>query len=217
MAKIGRPRTAQYQFYVCEICGKEFELASWQRQSGKFCSKACWHKAKVGRPILKLWKSFDKTCETCGQIFRAGGWQNAKRNARYCSRACSSKAHTTNQPPQRLSPTQAAYIAGFFDGEGSLVQARPHVWRFVIHQSEEEVLNWITEVTGTGKVSLRSPIRTSNLIKKPVYKPAFQWQLYGHNAALLIQQLLPYLHVKKVLAEAMLKDYVCDDAQHATA
>ena len=207
MAKLGRPRTAQYRLCVCETCGKEFELAAWKKQSGKFCSKPCWHKAQVGRPIPKLWRSFDKTCEECGQTFLVGGWQNAKGNARYCSRDCSRKAHTKYPAPQELSATDAAYIAGFFDGEGSLTHLKFHSWRFVIHQSEEEVLNWIAKVTGTGRVSLRSPFKNSNLVKKPVYKPAFQWQLYGHNAALLVRQLLPYLHVKKALAEEMLKDY----------
>ena len=216
MSQIGRPRTAEYYVCICETCGKEFELAAWKKQSGKFCSAACWHKAKAGRPIPKLWKSFEKVCEACGQTFLAGGWHNAKRDTRYCSRVCSSKAHRIYAEPHTLSVVDASYLAGILDGEGSIIQVKPHAWRVAIYQSDEPFILWIREVTGTGLAAKRPATACAgkNLVKQGVFKVAWHWQLYGHNAALFIRQLLPYLRIKRALAEAMLRDYVYDAAQH---
>ena len=217
MATIGRPRTAQYRMCFCEVCNTEFEVASWSKNSGKFCSSACWHTAKRGRPIEKLRKSpLEKKCPICGILFLAGGWHNAKRTVIYCSRACSSKAHRIYAEPHMLSVVDASYLAGIVDGEGSIIQVKPRAWRVAIYQSDEPFILWVREVTGTGLAAKRPATACAgkNLVKQGVFKVGWHWQLYGHNAALFIRQLLPYLRIKRALAEAMLRDYVDDAAQH---
>lgn len=73
-------------------------------------------------------------------------------------------------------------------------------WRIKIYQSDEDLIRWIAEVTGTGFVGYQDPTG-KNLVQQSVFKRGWYWQLYGRNAALFLRQLLPYLRVKRERAE----------------
>jgi len=201
MTKQGRPRTAEWTRQKCAQCGTEFECPSWEPK--KFCSRSCYYAFKKGKPQPNLLRREIKTCPRCGTEFEVGGLAG-KRKQIYCSVKC---AGTSKYPPAaELSVADAAYLAGFFDGEGNIQETKPRTWRIKIYQSDESVIRWIAEVTGTGFVSSRMP-GSSNLVKQPEFRLAWYWQLYGRNAALFLTQLLPYMHVKRALAEKMIADY----------
>lgn len=211
MTRTGRPRTAERTRHVCEQCGTEFERAAWEKTSGRFCSKVCYWASKTGkrpegfidtRGVPRI-EHVTKPCRNCGEPFWVKGVVRRSQQV-FCSAKCAGIGK--HAEPRRLSETDAAYIAGFFDGEGTLQEVKPGTWRVTIYQCNEEVIRWIAEVTGTGLVASRKP-NGGNLVKQSAFKTGWIWQLYGRNAALFLWQIRPYMHVKAEKAELMLADY----------
>ncbi len=86
-----------------------------------------------------------------------------------------------------------AYIAGFFDGEGSVMVSRPkgHIRiEVAVSQNTRTVLDLHTRFFG-GHVYGYAPKSRPRAIM-------YQWKVYGEAACAFLSQIIPYLHVKKV-------------------
>lgn len=104
----------------------------------------------------------------------------------------------------QLTATDAAYIAGLFDGEGSIGFRRVHssdghtpgcVLRIRITNTHSEVLRWVACVVGApNKVFKRKP-------GKAHYLPYYEWSVSSQNALSLLHQIYPYLRIKRLQAE----------------
>ena len=92
----------------------------------------------------------------------------------------------------KLSPTEAAYIAGFFDGEGSLYGSG--ITRTLkITQAEKGVhaLWEIRRIIGCGSVSLHRPATDK-------WQAVYRYQLKSQVSIKdLLHQMKPYLMIKK--------------------
>lgn len=103
-----------------------------------------------------------------------------------------------------MNMTEAAYIAGFIDGEGCISvktgkrDARDYVLRLRIVQTQYDVLFWIKTICGVGTIYKR-PIDHRHL--KPVWELSFN----GRDALFVLQQTYPFLKVKRLQAEAAFK------------
>lgn len=104
----------------------------------------------------------------------------------------------------RISDTEAAYIAGFIDGDGHIGIVRrtarrghkeyPYVRPIVqIGQGKRLVLDWIASVVGEGAVGIHGQREFFNL------------RFHAGTLRWLLPQLLPYLIVKKRQAEIVLE------------
>ena len=106
-----------------------------------------------------------------------------------------------------LNETDAAYIAGLIDGEGTITLIRKHKnenrqLSVSISSTEKNLLDYVKSVTGVGKITNK---RTS----KPHHAPSFAYAVYNRQALALLQQILPYLKSYKYKrAELILKDYL---------
>lgn len=92
-----------------------------------------------------------------------------------------------------MSRVQAAWLAGLFDGEGSII--RPHAHRtnsvrITINNTCQPLVQQIAQVTGTGNVLYRAS-------KNPKHADQWVWQCYADNARSLLRQMLPWLIVKR--------------------
>lgn len=93
----------------------------------------------------------------------------------------------------------AAYIAGFVDGEGCIAvktgkrDARDFVLRLRIVQNQYEVLFWIKCVCGFGTIYTRPSLKS--------------WELSfnGKDALSVLRDIYPFLKVKRLQAEAAFK------------
>lgn len=103
---------------------------------------------------------------------------------------------------------QLAYIAGFFDGEGSIVitstgkranQGRDLCLVVSLVQADRTILEWVRLVLDC-KGGIHSRARAGSLGDKECF--ALQWG--GASAARVLSKLLPYLRVKKGKAEIAL-------------
>lgn len=107
-----------------------------------------------------------------------------------------------------VSDTEAAYIAGFFDGEGSVqyqyVRATKNGKRYgrlrvTIAQCDREVLDWIRSLVGSGTVYANK--RLYERQKRIVH----HYYLTNRGARRLLHAMLPFLHVKRAAVEAALE------------
>jgi hypothetical protein len=105
--------------------------------------------------------------------------------------------------PKKLSPLDAAYIAGFVDGEGciSLHPRGPSAnIKLFAHNCKRFVLDWIAEVTGVGAVSRHAMESTKR-------SESFYWQANSSRAIHVIRQIRPYLRIKAPQADAVMEAF----------
>ena len=102
---------------------------------------------------------------------------------------------------REMSDPEAAWLAGVFDGEGSLVfYRRPNGktgWAISIVNTCQELLDRCQVVTGAGYFGSKR-VNSGN-------KPQYTWMVQRQrNIASLLRQMLPWLIVKREKAEAFL-------------
>jgi len=108
---------------------------------------------------------------------------------------------------QKLAHTDAAYIAGIIDGEGTLSLSRKHKSDnrqlvISISNTERQLLDYILNVVGTGKL-------TNKKTYKDKHTPSFTYSVTNRQALDLLKQITPYLKTYKVnRARLVLSDYI---------
>jgi hypothetical protein len=141
-----------------------------------------------------------KTCPVCDGKFEVGGTGRPPRKTKYCSKICSGSAMTNRRitMPNRLTEAQAAYIAGMIDADGHVgiyrhSNGQP---RIVISVSNTymPMLEWLRDVTGIGSIGL-------NQAERPGYKASYKWNSGGPAGIAVLQQVIPYMHVKSERAK----------------
>lgn len=96
----------------------------------------------------------------------------------------------------RLSPVQAAYLAGLIDGEGTVTLTRIHKHenrRLVVSISDNDapLLGFVRGTVGAGRV-------TAKRTYSERHAPSFAYQISSRQALDLLQQLVPYLKTYRV-------------------
>lgn len=146
-----------------------------------------------------------KVCPVCQQEFNVcppgkNSRVYPKNTQVFCCRECAHIGRVRNGGVcNRLTPEQAAYLAGFFDADGGAILYRRRTKisvRALFTNCNKAVLDWIQEVTGQGGFHK----------KRATEKSRTGWTLaFNSDAAVsLLEQLLPYLHIKKERAELLI-------------
>lgn len=107
-----------------------------------------------------------------------------------------------------MGSSQLAYIAGIIDGEGSIMIARKRSarsrggWTYALTASvtntSRPLIDWLHQTTGLGHIAPHFDARPEN-------KSAWLWSLWSREAQSLIEQVLPFLLVKRQHAELGLR------------
>ena len=105
-----------------------------------------------------------------------------------------------------LTDTDAAYLAGIIDGEGSINLSRVHknspdhtttyFIRLRVTNTHRGLLDWIVLKVGYGSVG-----KMKNYDSKYNRKQAYQWNLSNQRVVDVLRQVYPYLKVKRLQAE----------------
>lgn len=99
-------------------------------------------------------------------------------------------------PDSTLQPTDLAYVAGLFDGEGCISvrlrndkAKRSHKLVISVTNTNREVLGWLhSHFQGTiGKCTSSKTTRTQ----------CYQWYIGSRKAQVFLRAILPYLHIKR--------------------
>ena len=111
-----------------------------------------------------------------------------------------------------MMESDIAYIAGLFDGEGSIqykqyMRKRKHnpkaypTWsiRMEIAMTDRSVLMWLCEVLGTGTVNSRKV--------KPGKKKQWRWRCSHRQAYYVARLIWPYVHVKLDKVQKIIEHY----------
>ena len=121
-----------------------------------------------------------------------------------------------------ISIAEAGYIAGLFDGEGSLQckqaweKKKKHTgkgyrntnaWRInmEIAMTDESVIRWVHEVLGVGSVIRRNVKGTTKSGRK--YKTQWRWRCTFREALYVCKLLWPYAIVKLHKIEQVIDHY----------
>ena len=108
---------------------------------------------------------------------------------------------------QPLIKTDAAYIAGLIDGEGTITLTRQHKSDYrqlciSISSTERVLLEFVESATGVGNI-------TNKRTTKPHHAPSFTFAVYNRQALALLKQILPELKsYKRLRAELILDHYL---------
>ena len=113
----------------------------------------------------------------------------------------------TARQTNTLTPTDAAYIAGLIDGEGTITMTRKHrnenrQLAITISNTEKDLLDFTLNAVGAGKITNKRTTRTN-------HTPSFTYAIYNRQALHLLEQVYPWLRSYKVKrAELILKNYL---------
>jgi len=147
-------------------------------------------------PITKVCPVCDKPFPVCppGKSSRT-----YPRNSQvFCSHPCALRArYRSGTHCKELSPTVAAYIAGFLDGDGSIIlyKRRTKVaLRVSFTNCKKPVLEWIREQTGIGNI-------TSKTLYSSKHAPGWHLLINSEAAQTLLVQVVPYMHIKRLRAQ----------------
>lgn len=86
--QLAHQRIDQFEFRICEVCGKEYECSKKSKQ--RFCSNPCqnvWQRTRVGELNPKF-ESVLKPCEYCGEMHYVKPYQLASDRHLFCSYKC---------------------------------------------------------------------------------------------------------------------------------
>jgi len=108
---------------------------------------------------------------------------------------------------QKLKQTEAAYIAGLVDGEGTVTLTRKHKNEqrqlcLSISSTEKPLLNFVKSATGVGKI-------TTKKVAKIHHSPSFTYAVYNRQALNILLQINPFLiSYKQARAQLILETYL---------
>lgn len=149
---------------------------------------------------VTLVRMYAFTCEFCKKNF-----ESPSRRARFCSRPCHHRMQAAHvNETRQLTPTEAAYLAGLIDGEGTIVlqdrrgKGRPRALRpqvtLGVCGGSEAMHAWIEQAVGAGKHRTMQVSATA-LIKSN--HPVYQWRLSAGTAVAVLRQVVPYMVEKR--------------------
>ena len=111
-------------------------------------------------------------------------------------------------PTRQMTEIERAWLAGFIDGEGSIGVYRkksasalhPHDFgvRLLVVNTNQPVMDYIKVLTGCGCSWV------SKKGFKPQWRPVHRWACVGENARDIVRQILPYLKIKRAIADLIL-------------
>ena len=104
----------------------------------------------------------------------------------------------------KLSPEDAAYVAGLIDGEGTVTLSRRHATDrrqlvVSISSTEAEILKWVLATVGTGKITRKSAT-------SPRHAPGLTYSISNRQALALLEQTARFLRSYKRIRAAMVVD-----------
>ncbi len=104
-----------------------------------------------------------------------------------------------------LCPTDAAYIAGFIDGEGTISLSRKHRGDnrqlvISISNTERELLDYVKHAVGAGRITNKKAYRAN-------HTPSLTYVITNRQALDLLGQIDPYLRSYKSERSALVLEH----------
>ena len=103
---------------------------------------------------------------------------------------------------RRLSDTEAAYLAGIVDGEGTVTLTRTHRGEnrrpvVSIANTDRALLEYVQETIGAGHITNKARARSN-------HTPSFAYSISSRSALAVLAQIAPYLRTYKAQRASLL-------------
>lgn len=114
---------------------------------------------------------------------------------------------TTYKKVKILSDTNAAYMAGLIDGEGTITLSKrksylPRTVALTISNTDLDLLNWVEQAIGAGRITAKRTYAIN-------HSASYTYQIHNRQAIKVISQIIGYLKTyKKFRADLILKYYI---------
>ena len=187
---------------TCPRCGTQFPVGTRVKKDAKtiYCSLVC-SRAAQSEAVTRTKE--ERACLACGVVFLVGGLDGKRLYSVYCSRLCSQRSRRQiGRVCKELSVAEAAYIAGFIDGEGTVLLTKQYHGyigvRVTVVNTKKKPLEFLIRVTGIGTMFFRQR-------KNERHAPCYSWQASSDAACSLLRQIQPYLLIKGKNAELALE------------
>jgi hypothetical protein len=197
----GRPRKSVDETRICPRCGDQFTVRSYDTK--KFCSKSCYVESRRGVPNYKNMRRIEKRCPVCHEVFSV---PPSQVHVVCCSRRCAAalKRHGSLQQIRQMTDAEVAWLAGIFDGEGSIILSQRKrsgtgYVRATITNTVLPLLERVIEVTGVGSIT-----HVEKSKNNPRHQDSYTWHAGGAYSLELIRQMRPWLIAKAERADAVL-------------
>src|SRR5262245_58307366 len=184
---------------TCPICATVFIVGGrdGRKRERTCCSTACGVQYRKAHLILKTPEK--RECPACHRVFFVGGRAHRRLSSEFCSRLCHQRSrYQRGRQCRELTIAEAAYIAGFIDGEGTIhIYRQVHGYcgvRVTVVNTVRAPIAWMVERTGIGTVFHRPP-----RVKK--HRISYWWQASAEAATSLLHQIRPYLLIKGAQAD----------------
>lgn len=108
---------------------------------------------------------------------------------------------------RKLRATEAAYIAGLIDGEGTVTLSREHIGEnrrlaVSISNTELSILRFVAKATGVGKI-------TNKRTYSRKHTPSYAYKITNRQALSLLEQIVMHMQsYKRKRAMLALEEYV---------
>lgn len=106
----------------------------------------------------------------------------------------SNKSHLLRSRVRKMTKTEAAWLAGFFDGEGTIAESRTkgfRYWKLSVPNTSKKTIERVVAITGLNHVTIRKP-------QKKGHKVQWRWQTQAVlEVKDIAKQILPYVIVPK--------------------
>ena len=108
---------------------------------------------------------------------------------------------------KKLSISDAAYLAGLIDGEGTISLTRRHrnenrQLEISISNTDKQLLNFVLKTVGAGRIARKR-------VTKEIHTPSATYLVSNRQALDFLAQMTPYLHTYKLKrAELVLDEYI---------
>lgn len=181
---------------VCKFCGVDFLRSPGQAKHGNkhYCSRACYNKSKFGRPANRDWKPGAKACLACGKEFETGGRGRAQKRQNLCSDECKwASRYQRGAKAKEMPVEQAAWLAGFIDGEGCIrITRRGNSYALLLFVANTHTasLERIKEITGVGNILRRR-------MQSPRHKEVGGWVVSAEGAETVLRQTIAFMVTKQ--------------------
>jgi 3',5'-cyclic AMP phosphodiesterase CpdA len=106
-----------------------------------------------------------------------------------------------------LRQSEAAYLAGLIDGEGTITLSRRHAnerRQLVVSvvSTEREIVDWVLSTVGAGKITRKRTVAMH-------HSPSFTYTVANRQALAMLRQATPYLRsYKRARARLAIVHYV---------
>ena len=198
--------TTKRKTATCKNCSVIFSAYRSHREP-KYCSSACYDEARTGAKRGHYSEPQIKQCVACQQEFYVGSTRSGCKIKRqkYCSNTCKNQGRTVTpkQTAKELGLIDLGYLTGFMDGEGTIsLQYHTHGIRLRVSaaNTHRSTLERIKEITGVGAVFVAHKATERS-------QESYTWSVSSRAAYGLLQQMLPYLQIKREQAELCISAY----------